>query len=291
MANFQVKVEVGDVGVKGKLLPYKGIDFQETRVIPGGVPPPGKGKVWLKDDTPSALYFTDDAGTDHELSGVPATETLATTLATGNASGGTDILLTAGDSIVSTGGAPVDVSSSGLVTIFAAATSGESTIVHTGGNGSDLTVGSALGSLNLEAGENIADAVRIAAISASGGIRLIPGTAGRIQLGDQSSTGGALVTPSITSSTGPGAVSVMGMIHEITTTGAANALTIGTAFSGQRVTIIYVAEAAGGDSAELSPAPLAGAFTKITFSKIGDSAELLYATNGWYLLGGSAVAS
>lgn len=93
----------------------------------------------------------------------------------------------------------------------------------------------------------------------------------------------------ITTSSGPAAVPVTGRIHEITTTGAGDALTLANGVNGQRFTLCYVAEGAGGDTAVLTPATLAGG-TNITFNALGDTAELVYLTNGgWYMVGGSAV--
>ncbi len=94
---------------------------------------------------------------------------------------------------------------------------------------------------------------------------------------------------SVTSSTGPGAVPITGAIHQITTTGTGDALTLADGGTGQRLVILYVAEGAGGDTAVLTPTTLAGG-TTITFNNVGDTAELVYgSTGGWYMVGGSAV--
>lgn len=93
----------------------------------------------------------------------------------------------------------------------------------------------------------------------------------------------------ITASTGPGAVAVTGAIHEITTTWTGDALTLANWTAGQKLTILYVAEWDGADTAVLTPTTLAG-WTTITFSTLGDSCDLTYsATGGWYMTGWTAV--
>ena len=103
--------------------------------------------------------------------------------------------------------------------------------------------------------------------------------------------GGALIVGAsgITATTGAGAVAVTGQIHEVTTSGTGDALTLANGTAGQRLTVIYVAEGAGSDTAILTPTTLAGG-TTITFNALGDSADLTYsATGGWYMHGGTAV--
>lgn len=100
---------------------------------------------------------------------------------------------------------------------------------------------------------------------------------------------GNVVFSGITASTGAGAVPVTGSIHEITTTGTGDALTLANGTAGQKLTLLYVAEGAGGDTAVLTPTTLAGG-TTITFNTLGDSADLTYSsTGGWYMHGGTAV--
>ena len=89
----------------------------------------------------------------------------------------------------------------------------------------------------------------------------------------------------ITATTGAGAVAVTGVIHEVTTSGAGDALTLADGTAGQRLHVIYVAEGGGADTAVLTPTTLAGG-ANITFNALGDSADLVYsATGGWYVLG------
>ena len=97
--------------------------------------------------------------------------------------------------------------------------------------------------------------------------------------------GGALIQDGITSTSGPAAVAITGQIHEITTTGTGDAMTLANGTAGQRLMILYVAEGAGGDTAVITPVTLAGGAT-ITFNALGDCCDLQYsATGGWYVLG------
>ena len=92
----------------------------------------------------------------------------------------------------------------------------------------------------------------------------------------------------ITSTSGAWAVAITWRIHEVTTTGTWDALTLADWTAGQKLTIIYVAEWAGWDTAVLTPTTLAG-WTTITFNALGDSADLTYsATWGWYMHGWTA---
>lgn len=100
---------------------------------------------------------------------------------------------------------------------------------------------------------------------------------------------GAVIHSDITTSSGAAAVPVTGRSHEITTTGTGDALTLANGTQGQRLSLVYVAEGAGADTAVLTPTTLAGG-TTITFNALGDTAELEYhTTGGWYMMGGSAV--
>jgi hypothetical protein len=98
-----------------------------------------------------------------------------------------------------------------------------------------------------------------------------------------SSTGQAL--------SGPGAVNITGLVTAFTSTAAGNALTLADGAQGQLKTIIYVAEAAGGDTGVLTPANLGGG-TTITFNAVGDAATLQFAGTDWWVVGfrGAVVA-
>lgn len=97
-------------------------------------------------------------------------------------------------------------------------------------------------------------------------------------------TTGGKVIGHVTSSSGPAAIAITGSQHQISATGAADAMTLADGTAGQELTILYVAEVAGGNSAVVTPTNLAGGNT-ITFSNLGDSASLRFsATGGWYVV-------
>lgn len=113
----------------------------------------------------------------------------------------------------------------------------------------------------------------------NGAISLLPNGSGPINLG------GAIIHSEITTSSGPAAVAITGGVHEVTTTGGGDAMTLANGTAGQRLSVIYVAEGAGGDTAVITPTTLAGGAT-ITLNALGDSCDLVYSsTGGWYVLG------
>ncbi len=89
---------------------------------------------------------------------------------------------------------------------------------------------------------------------------------------------------------GPGALNVTFGQNEITTTGTGDAITLVDGLDGQTMDILYVAEAAGGDTAVLTPSNLAGG-TTITFNAVGDTARLVFSDNSgnWFFMGGTAI--
>lgn len=111
----------------------------------------------------------------------------------------------------------------------------------------------------------------------------VTGSTGAFAVGTKFSTGNT------TTSAGAGAVAVTGAIHEVTTTGTGDALTLADGTEGQHLYVVYVAEGAGGDTAVLTPTNLAGANTTVTFTDLGDSAHLLFTAGTWFFLGGEAV--
>ena len=95
----------------------------------------------------------------------------------------------------------------------------------------------------------------------------------------------------IQSLSGPGAIDITSLTTAFTSTAAGNALTLADGAAGQLKTIIYVAEAAGGDTGVLTPTNL-GSATTITFNAVGDSVTLQFAGADWWVVGlrGAAVA-
>jgi len=80
---------------------------------------------------------------------------------------------------------------------------------------------------------------------------------------------------------GAGAVNVTDMLTSLTTTGAAQALTLANGTVGQIKIISHVVD---GGSAVLTPTTKIG-FTTITFTNVGDSATLVYTAAGWAIVG------
>ena len=98
----------------------------------------------------------------------------------------------------------------------------------------------------------------------------------------------SVVMDGTTATSGAGAVAITAYIHEITTTGTGDALTLADGSEGQKLALCYVAEGAGADTAILTPTNLAGG-TTVTFNAVGDTANLLFTSGTWFMMGGSAV--
>ena len=116
---------------------------------------------------------------------------------------------------------------------------------------------------------------------ANGAITLTPNGTGAVDLA------GKVLMSETTTSSGAGAVSVNGAIHEITTT-AADALTLADGTEGQVLHIVMVVD---GGNGTLTPTSLAGG-TTITFDAVGDAVTLLFTAAKWYVVGisGAVVA-
>jgi hypothetical protein len=95
----------------------------------------------------------------------------------------------------------------------------------------------------------------------------------------------------IQSLSGAGAVNITTLTTAFTSTATGNALTLANGAAGQLKTIVYVAEAAGGDTGVLTPANLGGG-TTITFNAVGDSVTLQFIGADWWVIGlrGAVVA-
>jgi len=95
----------------------------------------------------------------------------------------------------------------------------------------------------------------------------------------------------VQSLSGPGIVDITTLTTAFTSTATGNALTLADGVAGQLKTIVYVAEAAGGDTGVLTPANL-GSATTITFNAVGDSVTLQFIGADWWVIGfrGAAVA-
>jgi hypothetical protein len=79
---------------------------------------------------------------------------------------------------------------------------------------------------------------------------------------------------------GAGAVNITDMLTSLTTTGAAQALTLADGVVGLIKIIAHVVD---GGSAVLTPTTKSG-FTTITFTAVGESAMLIYTVSGWVIV-------
>jgi hypothetical protein len=119
------------------------------------------------------------------------------------------------------------------------------------------------------------------------GLPLTTGVTGALPVAN----GGTGASGAVQALSGAGAVNITGLATAFTSTAAGNALTLADGAQGQIKTIIYVAEAAGGDTGVLTPTNL-GSATTITFNAIGDAVTLQFAGTDWWVVGlrGAAVA-
>jgi hypothetical protein len=96
---------------------------------------------------------------------------------------------------------------------------------------------------------------------------------------------GTDVVLSTQSLSGAGAVDVTNAFTSLTTTGAAQALTLANGSVGE---IKIIAHTVDGGSAVLTPTTKIG-FTTITFTNVGDSVMLVYTSAGWAVVGSRGV--
>lgn len=99
---------------------------------------------------------------------------------------------------------------------------------------------------------------------------------------------GAATVVGVQSLSGAGAVNLTSTLTSLTTTGAAQALTLANGTAGQVKIIVHAVD---GGSAVLTPTTMIGG-TTVTFTNVGDSATLVYTAAGWAVVGisGAVVA-
>jgi hypothetical protein len=119
------------------------------------------------------------------------------------------------------------------------------------------------------------------------GLPLTTGVTGALAVAN----GGTGASGTVQALSGAGAVNITSLATVFTSTATGNALTLADGAQGQLKTIIYVAEAAGGDTGVLTPTNL-GSGTTITFNAVGDSVTLQFAGTDWWVVGfrGAVVA-
>ena len=84
---------------------------------------------------------------------------------------------------------------------------------------------------------------------------------------------------------GAGAVNLTTVLTSLTTTGAAQALTLANGTVGQIKIIVHAVD---GGSAVLTPTTKIG-FSTVTFAAVGDSVTLIYTSAGWAILASRGV--
>ena len=96
---------------------------------------------------------------------------------------------------------------------------------------------------------------------------------------------GSAVVGGVQSLSGAGAVDVTTLVTPLTSTGAAQALTLADGTAGQIKVIVHAVD---GGSAVLTPTTKIG-FSTITFTAVGDSVTLAYVSTGWAVVGSKGV--
>lgn len=92
---------------------------------------------------------------------------------------------------------------------------------------------------------------------------------------------GSAVVGGVQALSGAGAVDITTMLTSLTTTGAAQALTLANGTAGQIKMIVHAVD---GGSAVLTPTTKIG-FSTITFTNVGDAVTLVYTAAGWAIVG------
>ncbi|MBV1928591.1 MAG: hypothetical protein KUG81_03665 [Gammaproteobacteria bacterium] len=151
----------GNIKISGIVGP-DATQFEEQTDHPVDPTGTSTGVLWVRDDNPNVLVFTDNTGVDAILSGGGAVTDLSGVLTVGNFTGGNDIVLTTGDEIVGL----TDVTISGADTTGG---SGGSININAG---SDSTTGTG-GDININSGDSVSGVPGDVNISSTGDINLV----------------------------------------------------------------------------------------------------------------------
>lgn len=116
-------------------------------------------------------------------------------------------------------------------------------------------------------------------VTASSGNTTVAGTLGVTGL--TTATGG--IAGGVQTLSGAGAVNVTTLATAFTSTATGNALTLADGTNGQMKTVVYVAEAAGGDTGVLTPTNRIG-YASVTLNAVGDSVTLQFVGTAWAIL-------
>lgn len=107
-------------------------------------------------------------------------------------------------------------------------------------------------------------------------------TTGAVTVNSSFGTDVVLSTQSLS---GAGAVDITNAFTSLTTTGAAQALTLADGADGEIKVIVHTVD---GGSAVLTPTTKIG-FSTVTFTAVGDSVMLIYTAAGWAIIGSRGV--
>jgi hypothetical protein len=110
----------------------------------------------------------------------------------------------------------------------------------------------------------------------------INSTTGAVTVNSSFATDVVLSTQSLS---GAGAVDITNAFTSLTTTGAAQALTLANGSVGEVKVIVHAVD---GGSAVLTPTTKIG-FSTVTFTAVGDSVMLIYTSAGWAIIGSRGV--